>query len=638
VPEPSWLNNLAWIARSVVPGKLRLHPADEVEVLVEPSVAPPERRPFAGCNKKVLLALAIGVGIGLLVKLHFVSTRYYQAEGRIAIENVSEAGRSSAMKHHLANLQNGNDATLMELMKKGVASVFALDEQTISVRVSDRDVLRAYSLARGMTQNYVTSVVEKQTIQSRQMTGDQAKLLTVYGKLQGDRETLKKQADEIKTKLPSGELGEYLGKMSGQMQARIGASNSLVDRMNQINIDINHYRGEVVHPTISVDQARLDAMKNADRRYHGDYVLLAGKHEAYVGNLKTEMDAMEQSLGELRGHLSAISAATTKQLELKLPSDLSDDLLEMNLAVEKYDGQIAHFSERWTRYREKLIELIGAPASADFDGLQTLLSQLRQDLQQRCASMPTHLDGLYRQVQQGQQGKSGMSGVTARNVASSAVAGEIENGLESWRQVTLHMNRMFPDGNVNLLTLGRLCRSVQWRLNFREKQIRQDLEEQQIAACKREAQLKVDSLQKEFETTSGKLVGAFGEFSKDQQTMVQISKEWPRLEKVQQAMGLIDREMASIEGELNSDPAKRISQEKIEALPVLTRECNYAGISTGAENKWAGMLGLIGLLTAMGIMMPGDCKQCLVLGGKCLVRTFGKTKSRLSLAMAKLTK
>jgi hypothetical protein len=600
----------------VVAGKLRLHPADEPD----PVIPPPERRPFANCRKQILIALAIGAGIGLLTKLHFVSTRFYRAEGRIAIREVSEAGRSAVMAHHLSNLQRGQDKTFTELMQKGQALVFASDDQTISVMVSDSDSHRARDLAAEFIQTYAARAIEQQTLQNRKMTSDQAKVIAIYRKLQTDRNALKEQADAISTTLPKDDMGEYLGKLASQMQTRIGVSDGLVSRMNQINADINHYRGEMVHPTITVDQVRLDQMKNADRRYHGDNLLLTGKHGAYVANLTVEMDGVGASLDELRSHLQAASAAVAKQLELKLQPELSDDLLEMSLAVDKYDGQVAKFRERWERYRAKLLEMIAVPASANFDGFQTLLSQLRQDLQQRCSQMPTHLEGLYNQLRQGQQGKGGLSSLTARNVACSAVAGELESGLESWRKVTLHMNRLFPDGNINLLTLGRLCRSIQWRLNLREKQLRQELEEQQMIACKREAQVKVDSLQKEFEETSKTLVASFGQFSKDQQAMVQISREWPKLEKVRQAIVLIDREMASIEGELNSDPANRIGQEKLEVLPVITRMCNYAGIGPSGENNWAMILGFAGLMIAAGIMMPGDFKRSFVLGTKFVVR------------------
>ena len=104
-----------------------------------------------------------------------------------------------------------------------------------------------------------------------------------------------------------------------------------------------------------------------------------------------------------------------------------------------------------------------------------------------------------------------------------------------------------------------------------------------MAAKKREAQVKVDALQKEFEAASEQLVAEFGRFSQDQQAMVRIGRDWPKLEKMRQAMGLIEQEMASIEGELNRDPAKRIGQEKIEVLPVTVRACNYAGIGPMEE-------------------------------------------------------
>lgn len=597
MPIPCWRNHLHWIVRGVAASRLRLHPADETESKV-PRL---EKKPRSHWRRQLLIVLFVGVGVGLLVKLHFVSTRYYQAWGHIAIRDIGQTDRQSVMDYHLASIQNFDNKELRELIHQGYASVFVSDDQTISIRASNPQLHKAKELAGDFARAYAASAIEKQTLANQQMTGDQAKMIAIYRKLQDKRDALKKQVEQIGENLPKDDIDQYLGKVADEMESRISLSDELVNRMKRINADIDHFRREMVHPTITLDEQRLERMKYADRRYSGDYHLLAGKHGAYLSNLQVDMNGLETSLDELRNHLRAVSAITTKQLEFKLPPELSDDLLEMNLAVEKYEGQIARFRERWVRYRAKLIEMIGAPTRADFDGFLTLMSQLRQDLQQRCGTMPSHLEGLYRQLREGQRSQSGLSSLTARNVACSAVAGEIENGLEAWRKVRLHLNRLFPEGNVNLLTLGRVCRSVQWRLNLREKQLRQELEEQQMAAKKREAQVKVDALQKEFEAASEQLVAEFGRFSQNQQAMVRIGRDWPKLEKMRQAMGLIEQEMASIEGELNRDPAKRIGQEKIEVLPVTVRACNYAGIGPMAETGWAILLGLAAMVTTAGI-------------------------------------
>jgi hypothetical protein len=334
----------------------------------------------------------------------------------------------------------------------------------------------------------------------------------------------------------------------------------------------------------------------------------------YLAAFRPEIQGLAESMQTLREHLQAVSKAISKQLELKLPSDLSDDLLEMSLAVEKYDGQLARFQERWARYSDKLLAMLANPAEADFDGAQTLLSQLRQDLVQRCSTLPTHLEGLARQLREGrspegQDGKNNkpgkLSNLTARNVADSAITGEVEQSVECWRELNYHMNRLFPDGNVTLLTLGRLCRSLQWRLNLRGGQLQQELEEQQIAAQKREAQIRLDSLQKDFEKTSADLTAAFKTFHDDEQKIADVSRRWPASEKAKNALARIATEMADLEMKL-SPAGSAGTLETLEAMPVKVLEYTHAGFDARHENLWSIFFALLAAGIGAGAMMPGS--------------------------------
>ena len=281
---------------------------------------------------------------------------------------------------------------------------------------------------------------------------------------------------------------------------------------------------------------------------------------------------------------------------MQLPEDLSDDLLEMNLAVEKYEGQLAHFQQRWERYQAKLLELLAEPATADFDGVGTLLSQLRQDLLQRSAQLPAHLEGLYNQLRQGMAGNSNqpgkLSGLTARNVAASALASNLEQVQDAWRKVSFHLNRLFPDGNVRLLTLGRVCRSLQWRLNFRESRLKQMIEQQQLAAQRRETQGRLMGLQKDFEAASGSLVALYRQFAGDQRQLADLAHRWPQLQRLQEAVRDNEVRQTAMEKELAGQTAAG-GPEQLETRPVMVRTCSYAGINPRWESPISAFAGVV---------------------------------------------
>jgi hypothetical protein len=602
---------------SAVSGNLRLRQRadDETIARIEPS------SPFSGKGKKILIALIIGLITALLTKAHFATSRFYRAEGRIAIHGLTEANRKHVLERHLFALQTGSlqispedpkiTLSLRDFVTQGKISIFPSGQDTISLLVTDSDRRNARLLANQFTQNYVAKIIAEQNAMGQKLNDDQAKLLAKYQSLQKNHAELKSQIDKLTATLPTETMDIYLSQMADALETKLRSASDLLEKLNQINANILHYRGEIVHPTITLDRNRLTQIKNADRRYNGDYNLLSGRHTMYLATLKPEIQGLTASMQALRENLQAVLKAIAKQLELKLPADLSDDLLEMSLAVEKYEGQLARFQERWTRYSEKLLAMLASPAEADFDGTQTLLSQLRQDLVQRCSTLPNHLTGLARQLREGrsQEGKPGtLSNLTARNVADSAITGELEAAMDNWRKVNYHLNRLFPDGNVTLLTLGRICRSLQWRLNLRASQLQQELEEQQIAAQKREAQVQLDLLQKEFQKTSSRLTDAFKSFHNDEQKIADVSRRWPEADKAKNTLAKIATEMAELEMKL-STADKTSSLETLETLPVIVQGYTHAGFDTQHENGWAFFLAILATILTAALTMPDSFLQ-----------------------------
>lgn len=567
----------------------------------------------------MFVAAVIGIGVGLAVQGYCRLLRYYQAEGRIAVGGVSEDTVAATLRKHLAGLQTSElvihpgdspteSVSLPELMRQGRLSVFPSDNQTISLMVtgSGKDAVR--TLAEQIAGVYVAYVTGSQHAQSSKATGRQERLFTGYKQLQQEHERVRVRIAQVVQGLPQDRIDTLLTTVSDKIQERVKEAEGQIGTLATINKAIGALREELVHPTIRLDPERWAHVKSSDRLYSGDLKVLRARHAEYLAILQADMKGLTEALDQVRRGLGGLGGIIGKQLQMKLPEDLSDDLLEMNLAVEKYEGQLAHFQERWDRYRAKLGELLSDPAAADFDGTGTLLSQLRQDLSRRCEQLPTHLDGLLNQLRQGNPGEPGakLSSLTARQVAASAISPGLEPVQDTWRKVTYHLNRLFPDtrGNVALLTLSRVCRQLQWRLNFRERQLRQILEQQMLASRKREAQNKLVGLQKEFERTSEALIGLYRGLAADQGQLARIAKRWPELQKLQESIHDIERRMAGMENELGTHQAL-LGPERLEVRPVIVRARSHTGMDPGWEPPASAFLGLTAGLVAVGVMAPG---------------------------------
>ncbi|MFA5863955.1 MAG: hypothetical protein WC975_04630 [Phycisphaerae bacterium] len=578
--------------------KLRLHPA--------PTEEPVEKNKPHGRSEgdwKILaFVLAVGAGLGILSHVYFSFMRYYRAEGRIVIKGISQEVYPSAVRKHLVgmlscNLPIGTDeqTSIQKLIRQGQLSIFPSDKQTISLLVSGSDRESTRKLVEDIALSYVAYMNENQGPQSPE-------ILKEYKELQLQHGRMRLQISNLTQDLPHEKIDQVLNTVSRRIQDRGTEADGLISRLDKVNKDISALRDQLAHPTLKLDPQRWNQIRHSDRMYSGDLNALRGKHADYMSNLESDMKELTSSLNQLHNLLKTISAKISQQLQIQLPEDLSDDLLEMNLAVEKYDGQVVRFGERWERYQAKLVELLSSPAEADFDGIGTLLSQLRQDLLQRCSRLPTRMEGLFNQLRQGSGQPGKLSGLTARNVASSGISGDLGQVLDTWRKITFHLNRLFPDGNVNLLTLGRVCRSLQWRLNFREKQLRQMIEEQQLAIQKRETQNNLVLLQKEFEQTSGKLIELYRQFSGDQRQWVDISKRWPALQRTQESIRKNEIQMAQIEKELGEENVS-LGHERLETRPAIVRAYSYAGIDPKWEILWMILPVIIGL-GVTGVLRP----------------------------------
>jgi len=594
--------------------KLRLHPAPDVPDIPIESGSGHGRwiKPVAGI-------LIVGLGLALAAKVTCLFMRSYQADAPIAIHGPAPDNMPDALRRHLLAVQTldliipsanepGGRISVPDLLGRGRMSVYPSTDRTFSIRVTAPDADQARRLADDLAKTYVAYVTGTMNPGQSKITGHREKVLARYKRAQQDHERLRVQTAQLTGGMADGQIDRALGTLSQSIQSRTAKADQLIARLERTNAEIDRLRDRLAHPNLNVDPERWRQMKLSDRLYAGDLVVLKSKHREYLANIQTDMKGLTLSLADLSGVLTCLAGGIEKQLQVKLPEDVSDDLLEMNLAVEKYGGQITKFQQRWERYQAKLTELLTDPSAADFDGIATLLSQLRQDLSQRCARLPEHLQGLLTQIRQGSSASSGkpgkLSGLTARQVAGSSLTAELDLVQDAWRKTTYHLNRLFPDANVQLLTLGRVCRSLQWRLNFREKQLRQIFEKDLLAAYRRETRNKIVEQQKDFQSTGKSLTELYRSFGKDQAALARIAQRWPELQKSQDQIRALETQLASLEKELGSD-VHLAGPERLELLPSTVRVSTMAGLSPKSEWLWSALLGLLaGLVAFVATIIP----------------------------------
>ena len=546
-------------------------------------------------RKIILFAIAAALAIGLICKFILVSGRFFNGATSIELTNISENAINETMAKHLANLQmfdknfimpgNTKKLNLRSLIQKGNIRIVPADTHTISIIATGKDKIFVRNLLKFITESYISDTAERQRREFENLTRRQQAELEKYRKLNKQYQLVKEKLTKLAQTIPNERFDKAIIKYTQDIQKEITLSEKYVNQLSNLNQKISQIRAELRNPTIQIDPKKLEQARKNNRLYTGDYNMLKLKHQAYLYYFKKEAKQLSNSISALRKALQQLSQNVSKRLDMNLPEELTDDLLELNLAAELYEGKLARFQERWTRYFNKLLELISDPKQADFSSIITVLSQLRQNLLKGAGQLPTKLYQLSKKLQRGKKNrtKSGLSKILIRNVARSNVTPQLDKCIELWNQTIFHLNRLFPDGNVRLKTLSRICSRLQSRLKITDKNIKYKLEREQLIRKKHILQRQLVGLQLEFEQTSRMLINTYKKISDCQTKLNKLGKAWPEWENLKLASINLEGQLNLVASQLKHKNISKPSTEHLKAGPILITARNHFGIKSENE-------------------------------------------------------
>jgi len=568
---------------------------------------PPGIRGRLGRARRVAIVAALAIAAALAAKAVFVALNYVLAEVSITITDVAGDRQRAALTRHLGGLYLSSvkwpsqptrpPVRLTDLVRSGQMRIFACDDQTIKVTFRDRSERIAGDLIKRIQTDYIRNFQDRQDRQREHANRQADQQLT------RDRE-LEKRYRDLQDRLAalvaqtSGQkpLDQSILSVGVKLESSLAELGDLSARLAEIRDQMYRTRAELRRPTVQIDPADLRRAAMRDKLFAGDYRVLTVRHKMYLAAFREKLSAAENALSAVQKHLTALSAGMSRQLRLDLPTPLADNLLELNLAVELYRDQITSYRKRWETYRATMLEMVNDPEKADYDGIQTVLSKLRQDLAGRCGDLPKRMEALFGRLKSGVQGSArkpgGLSLATVRNIACSAVQYDLEQVVAAWNALTGHIDRMFPESNVKLRMLGKTCRSLQARLARTHRQISQRLERKAILAAKRRAQETLDGLESDFQQASAELTAGFEALTADHQILCKLTKTWPQWQQLNRQIDTVALELKSA-GRIPPDTGPRFRNEQVTAGEIEIRHLNHAGLFGRYQNVSAGVVGLI---------------------------------------------
>jgi len=495
-----------------------------------------------------------------------------------------------------------------DLIKRNQLRIFPIDPKTITIVAEAKTPEQAKNTVQSIQARHLQEFREAQARQTKQATQQHRRQIS-------DQQHLQKQYKEAKRKLAEFTAREVREKtldtavlaLGRKIEKSLGRVQKINEKLATISDRMTRAELEARRPTIRIDPDALRNAQSADPLFSGDLRALKGKHTLYLEVFKQELQAAHKALVTLQKQLKNLWSSVSKQLLLDLPSGLADDLVELNQASELYQDRLEDYQRRWDNYCEKVLELLADPERADYDGVQTLLSQLRQDLEQRCGELPKHLQVLFDRLRRGPKGDArrpgGLSGVTVRNIASSAVQYDLERVLTTWRGLVRHVNRMFPEFNVQLRALGRACRDLQGRMLIQQRRVRQRLEHKYLLTAKRRAREQLLKLQSEFQQTGAELSALCEGLLADQRKLCKLTERWPQWQELYEQMHRLRLELQSSTAALGKAGVEYWSEE-LEITEPTTVQLSRAGFLADYENPASIAAGIATALLVCLVVRP----------------------------------
>ncbi len=583
---------------------LRLQPILEANEHDRGHAAPSRRRLSL---RSVLIAIGLGLIVALAVKLALVNLRYSQAVGQIQISAVTEVQRQSALERQLGRLyvssvdmpqQTGyRGITLASMISRGNLMIFTPDPHAIAIKANADTATTAEDIVRRIQAGAIGQFSRSQSDRASKARDAQQALVANNEKLQEQYNRLRGRLRQFRQQeTDKTELDKAILTLVGKLEETLNGARQLNENLTTATEAMYRAEAELERPTINLDPAVVQKAAFADRQYAGDHRMLTVRHNIYIDALIDELDAAEVSLTLLEKHMKILSESVAKQLAIDLPDELADDLLELNLASQLYQSQLAGYRQRWNSYRKKIVEVVGDAEKADYDGVQTILSQCRQDLRQRCGELPERMLLLFNRLKsmpKSDARKPGrLSKATVRNIASSAVAYDIEQVIAAWQKLNWHIDHTFPETNMKMRPVAKFCLLLQTRMNGRKSRIKNALTEQYRTEARRRARQQLHELQEQFHQAGTKLTTFYDTAASDQQALCKLTGKWPKWHE-------LNRQVTDAAARLNISKAQlseagiEVWPEELEAGRIEVVQLSHAGILGDYENRSSVAAGLL---------------------------------------------
>jgi len=541
----------------------------------------PERAERSGgVMRQILMGLVVGGGLGVLAFLSLSPKRVYETKTTVSIVCDSPEQAQQALGRHLLAIE----------LRRPVWATFG-EEQ-------DRDDLPWVTLAndsgvrcsgRAEPPGIVLSAVGPSDI-SKEMNRLQQDYIGRFNlyrdglvadvesqrqEMEDRRKALRNQLNQCSEEISS--LLEQLGtdELPLAMQwaiDRVKASQdrgrALHDNLTALTAQLEQARKEAVSPVVHLQPDALHEACMADKHFATDAQALAERHTVYMNNLREQIGGVSQEIDTLRLGLQQVSATIAKQLEVDLHEQLADDLLGLRVACELYEKRLVAFEKLWTSRVQQVEKIMKEPLDADIDEAQSVLSEAQGLFEKDCGDLGTRLGQLYKQlVQPTTQSQAGaLAKLTVRSVVGSAISPEFDPILQRFEQLKWYLQRACGENNVDMLTTGRVIRSLQARVKERKEQVRERFYKQTWELARQEARARTVTLQGQIQQVTEDFSVHMDKTLELQEKTLALFEAYPQWGALTDEARQLQREIIHIGQQITSlDEDNQVASETLEA-------------------------------------------------------------------------
>ncbi len=555
----------------------------------------------------VVICVIFSALVTIVLRQVLISFRYYIATIEVKVDSPID-GRTS-LEYHLGGLILGDvrfidpkhgAATMQRLIEDGKAYIWAdKDAGKILVSVKSDSSASAQNLAELIVQNYVARFEEYRKKYRNKIESQLSKLNEQYAQLGVEKQRIESQLSKLRSKFQATGDSVTLSQID-RVQNLLKLADKKASELKALRTRLTLLRSQLSSPTITVSEELIERVRKSDPQYTGDFRLLVKRYRKYLYYLKKELKLTSTTIKNLRKELQQIVSVLSSQLELDLPSDLIDDLLELNLLLEVYDGKLAVFEDQWNRYSEKILFTMSDPIDADYTNITTVILQLKRSLLQSLGDIPSKLKFLYQRLSKANpQKRTRVSEYLIRNIVRSDIVDGVEKVVSLWNTLLYHIDNSLPNKNVHLLAMGKSCKLLQNRIKLRDRYLISKLERKLLLERKQEIKTELEKLQLAFEEKTAEIMKIYSNVASAEKKLSEVGESIPTLRNLVRNLIDIELKMAGIEKRKLKEQKPVWLDDKLSVTDTKVISANILKIPAGYENIIAVLIGIVLLVVVI---------------------------------------